>query len=95
MNNKNKLLQNGAMTAGREGQESERYNPASLVHSPEVRGQNHQYVGRVGFLCGGCVRPYRSAAPTTALRSRSPPGRSCCVWIASAAPWLQQTHNKL
>lgn len=51
LNNKNKLLQNGAMTAGREGQESERHNPASLIHRPEVRGQNHQYVGRVGFLC--------------------------------------------
>lgn len=50
-NNKNKLLQNGAMTAGRGGQESERYTPAPLIHSPEVRGQNHQYVGRVGFPC--------------------------------------------
>lgn len=90
MNSNNKLLQNGDDSRER------RWRIRALQPClSEVRGQNHQYVRHAGFLCGECVRPHRSAAPTTALRSRSPPGRSCCVWIASAAPWLQQTHNKL
>lgn len=37
---------------------------------------------------------YQSAALTTALQSHFPPQRSCCVWIVSAAPSLQQTQTK-
>lgn len=42
----------------------------------------------------GSVGTHRSAARTTALQCRFPPGRSCCVWSVSAALSLHKRKKK-